>query len=68
MAKLGVAERAAGSSCDAAAVANDAASVNDAADNNAGAVSSEDKPRPAGSRPTSSANSRVSSRDVLRSS
>ncbi|XP_003374736.1 hypothetical protein Tsp_03926 [Trichinella spiralis] len=67
MAKLGVAERAAGTSSDATTVVNDAATVNDAADN-ASAVPGEDKPRPAGSRPTSSASSRVSSRDVLKSS
>ncbi|XP_003374675.1 putative cell surface glycoprotein [Trichinella spiralis] len=64
MAKLGVAERAAGSSSDAATVVNDAAPVNDAADN-ASAVPGEDKPRPAGSRPTSTASSRVSSRDFV---
>ncbi|KRX30599.1 hypothetical protein T06_8023, partial [Trichinella sp. T6] len=56
MAKLGVAERAAGSASDAATVVNDAAPVNDAADN-ASAVPGEDKPRPAGSRPTSTASS-----------
>ncbi|KRY20242.1 hypothetical protein T12_9960 [Trichinella patagoniensis] len=67
MAKLGVAERAAGSASDAATVVNDAATVNDAADN-ASAVPGEDKPRPAGSRPTSTASSRLSSRDVLKSS
>ncbi|KRZ82195.1 hypothetical protein T08_5578 [Trichinella sp. T8] len=67
MAKLGVAERAAGSDSDAATVVNDAAPVNDAADNNASAVPGEDKPRPAGSRPTSTARSRLSSRDVLKS-
>ncbi|KRX15761.1 hypothetical protein T07_14705 [Trichinella nelsoni] len=67
MAKLGVAERAAGSSSDAATFVNDAASVNVAADN-ASAVPGEDKPRPAGSRPTSTASSRLSSRDVLKSS
>ncbi|KRY17145.1 hypothetical protein T12_9337 [Trichinella patagoniensis] len=67
MAKLGVAERAAGSASDAATVVNDAATVNDAADN-ASAVPGEDKARPAGSRPTSTASSRLSSRDVLKSS
>ncbi|KRZ55502.1 hypothetical protein T02_7857 [Trichinella nativa] len=67
MAKLGVAERAAGSASDAATVVNDAAPVNDAADN-ASAVPGEDKPRPAGSRPTSTASSGLSSRDVLKSS
>ncbi|KRX72551.1 hypothetical protein T06_16956 [Trichinella sp. T6] len=41
--------------------------INDAADN-ASAVPGEDKPRPAGSRPTSTASSRLSSRDVLKSS
>ncbi|KRY44026.1 hypothetical protein T03_2467 [Trichinella britovi] len=51
MAKLGVAERAAGSATDAATAVNNAAPVNDAADN-ASAVPGEDKPRPAGSRPT----------------
>ncbi|KRZ81347.1 hypothetical protein T08_12855, partial [Trichinella sp. T8] len=67
MAKLGVAERAAGSASDAATAVNNAAPVNDAADN-ASAVPGEDKPRPAGSRPTSTASSRLSSRDVLKSS
>ncbi|KRX30369.1 hypothetical protein T06_7175, partial [Trichinella sp. T6] len=60
-------QRAAGSASDAATVVNDAAPVNDAADN-ASAVPGEDKPRTAGSRPTSTARSRLSSRGVLKSS